>query len=295
LFIGNRSFESETLFCNEPINFVSQRRAFLVYWYIIKNVNFRTRIYNIRLRHKTAIAKRGKGRNGKGGNNGAPQTMHASLQNSIFYTVQVFLSSMYRGRDQGPRGGAEHLARIHGTEEDKVNCPFYFKIGACRHGDKCSRQHHKPQFSVSVIVRHMWNNPMCAIASAGGNINLIDKAKYHDALDDFYEEIFEEFRNYGELEDIQVCENLGDHMVGNVYIKYYDEDDAQMALEGLNGRFYAGRRLTCEFSPVTDFREARCRQFDEGTCTRGPYCNFMHVCEPSTALRKYLEKVLFVL
>jgi len=24
-------------------------------------------------------------------------------------------------RDQGPRGGAEHLARIHGTEEDKVN------------------------------------------------------------------------------------------------------------------------------------------------------------------------------
>lgn len=37
--------------------------------------------------------------------------------------------SIYRSRDQGPRGGAEHLARIHGTEEDKVNCPFYFKIG----------------------------------------------------------------------------------------------------------------------------------------------------------------------
>ena len=34
----------------------------------------------------------------------------------------------------GPSGGAEHLARIHGTEEDKVNCPFYYKIGACRHG-----------------------------------------------------------------------------------------------------------------------------------------------------------------
>lgn len=25
-------------------------------------------------------------------------------------------------RDDGPRGGAEHLARIHGTEEDKVIC-----------------------------------------------------------------------------------------------------------------------------------------------------------------------------
>jgi len=131
---------------------------------------------------------------------------------------------------------------------------------------------------------------MCAVASAGGNINLIDRAKFQEALDDFYEEIFEELRNFGKLEDVQVCENLGDHMVGNVYVKYYDEEDAQMALLGLQGRYYAGRPMSVEFSPVTDFREARCRQFDEGTCTRGPYCNFMHVCEPSAALRKYLEK-----
>jgi splicing factor U2AF subunit len=202
---------------------------------------------------------------------------------------------MYRGRDQGPRGGAEHLARIHGTEEDKVNCPFYFKIGACRHGDKCSRQHHKPAFSETVLIQHMWNNPMCSIASAGGNINMIDRGKYQDALDDFYEEIFEEFRNFGKLEDIQVCENLGDHMVGNVYVKYVDEEDAQMALLGLNGRYYAGRPMQCEFSPVADFREARCRQFDEGTCSRGPYCNFMHVVEPSSRLRKYLEDVSNIL
>lgn len=58
------------------------------------------------------------------------------------------------------QGGAEHLARIHGTEEDKVNCPFYFKIGACRHGDRCSRQHHRPPFSQTLIVKHMWQNPM---------------------------------------------------------------------------------------------------------------------------------------
>ena len=65
------------------------------------------------------------------------------------------MSNAFR-RDQGPRGGAEHLARIHGTEEDKVNCPFYFKIGACRHGDRCSRQHHRPPFSQTVLVQHMW-------------------------------------------------------------------------------------------------------------------------------------------
>jgi hypothetical protein len=35
--------------------------------------------------------------------------------------------------------------------------------------------------------------------------------------------------------------------------------------------------VVAEFSPVTDFREATCRQFEENTCNRGGYCNFMHV------------------
>lgn len=194
-------------------------------------------------------------------------------------------------RDQGPRGGAEHLARIHGTEEDKVNCPFYFKIGACRHGDRCSRQHHRPPFSQTVLISHMWQNPMCAIASAGGDLNAIDQIKFQEDFDEFYDEIFQEFTNFGKLDDVQVCENLGDHMVGNVYVKFSDEEEAENALQKLNGRFYAGRMLACEYSPVTDFREARCRQYDEGTCSRGPYCNFMHVREPSRELRKHLQKV----
>lgn len=50
--------------------------------------------------------------------------------------------------------------------------------------------------------------------------------------------------------------------------QFMDEDDADSALKGLMGRWYAGRPIMCEFSPVTDFREARCRQFDEGTCSR---------------------------
>jgi splicing factor U2AF 35 kDa subunit len=45
-----------------------------------------------------------------------------------------------------------------------------------------------------------------------------------------------------------------------------------------------------EFSPVTDFREARCRQFDEGQCSYGPYCNFLHVKKIGSGLRRELEK-----
>jgi len=29
----------------------------------------------------------------------------------------------------------------------RVNCPFYFKIGACRHGDTCTRIHNRPVIS----------------------------------------------------------------------------------------------------------------------------------------------------
>jgi hypothetical protein len=40
--------------------------------------------------------------------------------------------------------------------------------------------------------------------------------------DEFYEEVFFEIEDkYGEIEEMNVCENLGDHLVGNVYIKFY--------------------------------------------------------------------------
>ncbi len=31
---------------------------------------------------------------------------------------------------------------------------------------------------------------------------------------------------FGEIEDMIVVDNLGDHLVGNVYVKYSDEDYA---------------------------------------------------------------------
>ncbi len=57
---------------------------------------------------------------------------------------------------------------------------------------------------------------------------------------------------------------------------------------GTQGRYYQGRPILIEFSPVTDFREATCRQYEENTCTRGGYCNFMHLRPISRDLRKQL-------
>ncbi|KAL2632579.1 hypothetical protein R1flu_004058 [Riccia fluitans] len=45
----------------------------------------------------------------------------------------------------------------------------------------------------------------------------------------FYEDIFEELGKYGELESLNVCDNLTDHMVGNVYVQFREEEQEQVA------------------------------------------------------------------
>ena len=39
---------------------------------------------------------------------------------------------------------------------------------------------------------------------------------------------------------------------------------------------------------MTDFKDARCRQYEEATCGRGGYCNFMHLKKVSSKLQRRL-------
>ena len=196
---------------------------------------------------------------------------------------------------------AKHLARIHGTEEDKVNCPFYFKIGACRHSDRCSRLHHRPAFSPTILIKHVYRHPVRVAeleqAASGSNAqdnsnsanSKMDKMKAFEDFLCFYEEMFLELSKFGRIDELHVCDNLGDHMIGHVYCKFFNEEDASDAMQVMNGRFYEGRKMEVEFSPVTDFREARCRDFDEEACSRGGFCNFLHAKPVPTPLIRSLE------
>jgi len=140
----------------------------------------------------------------------------------------------------------------------------------------------------------MYDNPPAAIALSGGTKlpeEMIKETVRH--FEDFYEEVFLEMANFGEIEDLVVCDNIGDHVIGNVYVKYYDENDAERAMKSLTGRYYAGKLIMPEYSPVTNFRDAKCRQYEEGSCSRGGYCNFMHLKYVSRSFKKSLIRQMY--
>ncbi|CAF1083670.1 unnamed protein product [Adineta steineri] len=193
---------------------------------------------------------------------------------------------------------AEYLASIFGTEQDKVNCSFYFKIGACRHGERCSRVHNKPTFSQTVLLKNLYLNPNNTsitkpdtglVEQYHGNQYSEEEVQKH--FDEFFEEVFLEVEGkYGHVEAMTVCDNLGEHLVGNIYIKFRYEQDADRAVTELNKRWFDRKPIYAELSPVTDFKEASCRQYEVGSCNRSGFCNFMHIKTISQDAKKRLRK-----
>jgi splicing factor U2AF 35 kDa subunit len=49
-----------------------------------------------------------------------------------------------------------------------------------------------------------------------------------------------ELTKFGHLLELHVCDNVGDHLIGNVYARFEWETEAQTAVDALNTRWYAG-------------------------------------------------------
>ncbi|KAI9556356.1 hypothetical protein GHT06_018930 [Daphnia sinensis] len=145
----------------------------------------------------------------------------------------------------------------------------------------------------TICLQNFYVNPQNATKTADGTavpgIITMSDEEAQEHFDNFFEDVFAECEDkYGEIEEMNVCDNLGDHLVGNVYIKFRREEDAEKAVNDLNNRWFAGRPVYAELSPVTDFREACCRQYELGECTRSGFCNFMHLKPISRELRREL-------
>ncbi|EFC46467.1 predicted protein, partial [Naegleria gruberi] len=173
-------------------------------------------------------------------------------------------------------------------------CTFYWKIGACRLGDRCSHLHQKPAYSQTIMIRHMYPNPKGAhFVDENGILRPFSQEFIKEWFENFYADIFKELetKNGIKIEDLYICDNTCEHMFGNVYISLASIPDAQKCYELLKGKYHAGRLLTPEYSPVLDFSEAKCKLFDRGGeehCPKGANCNNLHVLRPSEELAKHL-------
>jgi hypothetical protein len=49
-----------------------------------------------------------------------------------------------------------------------------------------------------------------------------------------------ELAKFGHLHEMHVCDNVGDHLQGNVYARYEWEAEAGRAVNELNARWYGG-------------------------------------------------------
>ena len=75
---------------------------------------------------------------------------------------------------------------------------------------------------------------MAALLEVGGTdlanyTNAKVQVNKEQAMEDFlqfFENFYTELGKFGPIESLHVCDNLCEHMLGHVYCKFFDEEDA---------------------------------------------------------------------
>uniref|UniRef100_H3B096 Zinc finger CCCH-type, RNA binding motif and serine/arginine rich 2 n=2 Tax=Latimeria chalumnae TaxID=7897 RepID=H3B096_LATCH len=195
--------------------------------------------------------------------------------------VQKMLDQAESQLENGSRWHNPEAPEDYGTEKDRANCPFYLKTGACRFGDRCSRKHARLSSSQTLLVRGMFvtfgmEQSKRDDYDTDASLEYSEEEIYQQFVD-FYEDVLPEFKNVGKVIQFKISCNHEPHLRGNVYVQYQMEEECQEAFAFFNGRWYAGRQLQCEFSPVTRWKTAICGLYERQKCPRGKNCNFLHV------------------
>ncbi|XP_046401876.1 U2 small nuclear ribonucleoprotein auxiliary factor 35 kDa subunit-related protein 1 [Ischnura elegans] len=170
---------------------------------------------------------------------------------------------------------------VNETNPNKPLCPFFIKTGACRFGDRCSRNHPRPALSKIVMVPNFYSH-------FGMDQSMLDEydtdllLEYEDSetyqhFREFYNDVVPELFRYGRLVAVVICRNSEPHLRGNVYVEYEKEAEAAKAVTSLNGRWYGGKQLSAQFTSIPSWKAAICGLFHRGRCPKGKACNFLHV------------------
>lgn len=57
-------------------------------------------------------------------------------------------------------------------------------------------------------------------------------------LEQWYAEVFLEIAWYGEIYELHILDNIGDHLLGNVFVKFVSEKDAENVMKNISRRRY---------------------------------------------------------
>ena len=102
-----------------------------------------------------------------------------------------------------------------------------------------------------------------------------------------------ELSSFGELKELEVVDNLGDHLIGNVYARFNDEAGASKAFNALAGKYYNSKLVEEEYCPITKISWCKCKFNDEGLCQMGAFCNYLHLKPVSERLLKNLREEMY--
>ncbi|KAL7635628.1 UNVERIFIED_CONTAM: hypothetical protein RMT77_013445 [Armadillidium vulgare] len=160
-------------------------------------------------------------------------------------------------------------------------CPFFNKTGACRYGALCSREHKYPTCSQTVLLTNMYSH----IGLDGELIDDYDtdisleysESERYNHYREFYYDVLPEFEKCGRVIQFKVCCNKSSHLRGNVYVQYAQVESAVKAVTKFNGRWYAGKQISCIFVPIERWKSAICGLHWSHKCPKGNLCNFLHV------------------
>ncbi|XP_071559837.1 uncharacterized protein [Temnothorax nylanderi] len=171
----------------------------------------------------------------------------------------------------------EALRDVVDNQPTKILCPFFTKTGACRYGNACSKNHRRIFLSKVIMIPGFYSHFSLEKNSAEYDTDVALEFESSEMLrhyHEFYEDVIGELESFGRIKTLKCCRNREIHLRGNLYVEYYTEREAARAWRNLNGRWYGGKQLNCEFVNMISWRNAVCGILE---CPKGSkFCNFLH-------------------
>ncbi|XP_015112431.1 U2 small nuclear ribonucleoprotein auxiliary factor 35 kDa subunit-related protein 1 [Diachasma alloeum] len=170
----------------------------------------------------------------------------------------------------------ESLRAVMDSKPGKELCPFFTKTAACKYGDSCSRNHRRLALGKILVIPGFYTHFSLERNSFEYDTDIgleYDSFETQKDFREFYRDVLPELESFGRIKTLRFCRNTEVHLRGNLYVEYSSEREAARAWRKLNGRYYAGRQLNCEFANIGSWRAAVCGLL---RCPKGKMCNFLH-------------------